>query len=162
MIELDRFPRTIPLENLERIKEAKGLEIFDDFMVIFTDLTNNVQSTEEEMKFVDRNKDPVVFGYFRHEEAGINHSRFYFITDWEDEYCDLTFTKMIVDMTERGIERPEYKISTDHSYIQEIVASTLDDMKNKNPLGDHRFSNNFPKENNKNVFTRLKSWILGK
>lgn len=162
IIELDRFPRTIPLEQHAKIKAARELHvmekviekkpdpkdptktievetevkrpIFDEFCVVFTDLTKNDYKTPKEKAFVARNKDPVVLGFFRHKSSGIKHDRFYFITDWEDDHCDLTFGKMIAKMAESGVDQPEYEISTDHTYIQEVVRSTLDKMGSRNNL----------------------------
>ncbi len=122
IIELSRYPRAIPIENLKAIQEAKKLEIFDDFCVVFTDLTGQDYQTPEEKKFVAKNRDPIVFGYFKDDPSATQHERFYFITDWEDEYCDLTFTKMIERMADAGIKKPEHTIGIDHKYLAELVA----------------------------------------
>ncbi len=122
IIELGRYPRAIPIENLKTIQEAKKLEIFDDFCVVFTDLTGQDYQTPEEKKFVAKNRDPIVFGYFKDNPSAIQHERFYFITDWEDEYCDLTFTKMIERMADAGIKKPEHIIGVDHKYLTKLVA----------------------------------------
>ena len=119
IIELERYPRAIPLKNLKDIERIKKWELFDDFCVVFTDFTGSSHSTKEEREFVKRNRDPVVFGYFKNKNE--QHERFYFVTDWEDEHCDLTFTKMIEKMADAGIKNPEKKISTDHNYILNLV-----------------------------------------
>lgn len=121
IIELSRYPRAIPIENLKRIQEVKKLEIFDDFCVVFTDLTGQDYQTPEEKKFVTKNRDPIIFGYFKDNPSATQHERFYFITDWEDEYCDLTFTKMIERMSQAGIKKPEHAIDASPKYLAELV-----------------------------------------
>ena len=121
IIELSRYPRAIPVDNLKAIEAVQKLKVFDDFCVVFTDLSGEDYATPKEKKFVQRNRDPVVFGYFKDKESSTQHERFYFITDWEDEYCDLTFTKMIEKMGNIGIKNPEKKIGVDHKYLAEIV-----------------------------------------
>ncbi len=129
IIELSRYPRAIPIDNLKAVQVAKELEIFDDFCVIFTDLTGQDYQTPEEKKFVAKNRDPIVFGYFKDKSSATQHERFYFVTDWEDEYCDLTFTKMIERMAEKGIKKPEHKIDIDHKYLAELVAEVREPKK---------------------------------
>lgn len=48
IIELERFPRAIPMTNLKDIDKAKKLEIFDEFYVVFTDFTDNDYKTPKE------------------------------------------------------------------------------------------------------------------
>ena len=100
IIELDRYPRAIPLEVLEKYKAAKNTELFDRFVIVFTDLTDQEYKSEEEKQYVARNRDPVLFGCFQHKVTAFKHDRFYLIADWEDEYCDLTFNKMIQAINE--------------------------------------------------------------
>jgi hypothetical protein len=42
-------------------------------------------SSDEKSKM----RDPILFGYIKETD------RLYFIADWEDEYCDLTFDEII-------------------------------------------------------------------
>lgn len=123
IIELERFPRSIPVANLKKIQEAQDLNIFDDYAVVFTDFTKDKHQTSADKKTIARNRDPIVFGYFEDKKENYYHDRFYFITDWEDEYCDLTFTKMIDKMSKQGIKNPKKEISTDHEYIMELINS---------------------------------------
>lgn len=129
IIELSRYPRAIPIENLKVIQEAKEMNIFDDFCVVFTDLTGQDYQTPEEKQFVAKNRDPIVFGFFKDKPTATQHERFYLITDWEDEYCDLTFTKMIERMAEAGLEKPEHHIGVDHKYLAEIVKEVRTEKK---------------------------------
>jgi len=98
IIELKRYHRIIPEKNMREIKRIQELNIFDDFCVVFTDLTNENVETPEEEAFKIRNRDPIVFGYHRKERTSLRSDRFYLITDWEDEYCDLTFDRLVENM----------------------------------------------------------------
>jgi len=128
IIELERFPRAIPIANMDAIAKAKKLDLFTNFCVVFTDLTNQKYETVKEKEFVAKNRDPIVFGYFMHDKAKLKHERFYFVTDWEDEFCDLTFTKMIDKMAEMGMPDAEKTISTDEKYLTQIANDALAEM----------------------------------
>lgn len=133
IIELDRYPRAIPLTVMQELSKVQAMNIFDDYCVVFTDFTDADYKSSEEMKTVERNRDPIVFGYFKHKDTGLKHDRFYYVADWEDEYCELTFTKMIEKMTNTmGMVDPEKEIKQDPEYLQEIINSTLEGMVRKN------------------------------
>jgi len=78
IIELSRYQRAIPIDNLKIIEETKKWNLFDDYCVVFTDFTDNNYQTEEERKLVERNRDPIVFGYFKEKQSGAHLDR-----DWE-------------------------------------------------------------------------------
>jgi hypothetical protein len=122
IVELENYPRSIPDENLQDIEKARELGVFDVLLVLYTDLTNEEVNTPEQKEFAARNRDPVVFGMFMEDKINLKHDRLYFITDWEDEFCDLTFTKMIEKMSEVGIKNPEKTITVDHNQINSIVS----------------------------------------
>lgn len=121
IVELENFPRAIPDENMEDIVKARELGLFDVLLVLYTDFTNEEVNTPEQKATIARNRDPIVFGMFVNDKINLRHDRLYFITDWEDEFCDLTFTKMIDKMSEMGIKNPEKTIKVDHSQISSIV-----------------------------------------
>lgn len=125
IIELDRYPRAIPPENQKDIIRAKELNLFSQFVVVYTDFVDEVKLNKVEKSFVEKNKDPVVFGIFEMEKTGILHDRMYFITDWVDDFCDLDFTKMILEMSNIGIKDPVKKIDVDAKYINELVDEGL-------------------------------------
>lgn len=106
IIELERYEREIPDEAVDAISKTKHL--FDKFYVVFTDYTGKVEKQALKER---KEKDPILFGVFQDEKNRIIVDRFYYVADWEDEYCDLTLDKMISQMQESGkdIER---KIST--------------------------------------------------
>lgn len=90
--KLDEFPRVIPDTNKVIIKQAQDLtlsikeKIFDELWILFLDYTNEeLESNAEKV----RKKDPIVFGKLHSSD-----DRLFFITDWEDEVCDLTIDKI--------------------------------------------------------------------
>ena len=90
IIELKNYPREIPSEIADVITNLKKHNIFDEYFIVFTDYTG---STERQVKAERRRKDPILFGVFLKEQN--LHDRFYYLGDWEDEYCDLTLEKVI-------------------------------------------------------------------
>ena len=88
IIELKNYPREIPDELIPVIEDTK--EIFDEFFVLFTDYTGKV---ERKVQAERRSKDPILFGAFM--KNSLLNDRFYYIGDWEDEYCDLTLEKLL-------------------------------------------------------------------
>ena len=105
VVDLEFFPRDIPTEIVEKIAMLKEKQIFDNFYVVFTDYTGKItKETKADVKKEEIRKDPIVFGTFEQKIDGVFDicDRFYYIGDWEDEYCDLTLTKMVQKMSEAG------------------------------------------------------------
>lgn len=94
IIELERYEREIPDEVVDVIEKTQG--IFDRYYVVFTDYTGKVE--KEAMRERQKEKDPILFGTFQSTKDRIVVERFYFLADWEDEYCDLTLDKMVSEM----------------------------------------------------------------
>ena len=90
IIELEKYEREIPDEIVDIIKKVK--DKFDQLYVLFTDYTGKVERQVEKER---RQKDPILFGTFLNEKTRTVIDRFYFLGDWEDEYCDLTLDKMV-------------------------------------------------------------------
>lgn len=128
IIELDRFPRAIPEHAQKATKKAQDLKLFDDFLVVFTDLTGNDFKTPSEQKFVERNRDPVIFGMFKHDRSGMKHDRLYYIDSWQDDYCDLDFPTMVEKMAKQGIKNPDKKIDVDVEYLGNIVNEVSEEI----------------------------------
>lgn len=95
IIELKNYERDIPNEIVE-VVERVG-KYFDNLYVLFTDYTGKV---ERQIKKEERTKDPILFGVFRNNETRTVIERFYYLGDWEDEYCSLTLDKMVGEMNE--------------------------------------------------------------
>lgn len=130
LIELKNYIRDIPDEVVEAINSVK--DIFDEFFVIFTDYTGKEERRVEKER---QAKDPIVFGAFiknrdgarRNNQNAVLMDRFYYIGDWEDEYCDLTFDKMVDAMNKAGhnIERT-IKTPEDVDEFKSMVNSLIE------------------------------------
>lgn len=120
MIELEYFPRSIPDDIAAKVSHLMEHNIFDRFYIVFTDYTGEAQKQVENER---KRKDPIIFGAFEKKIDGIwdIHDRLYFIGDWEDEYCDLTLTKMVEAMSAKGkdIVNP---VGIEKATIEEIRA----------------------------------------
>lgn len=123
MIDLENYPRSIPTENMNEINRAMELNVFDKFLVVFTDLTDIDHRSEEQQEFLSRNRDPIVFGYFTLDKTTHIHERLYLITDWEDEYCELTYERMLDKMTELDI-KDGHKLDVSN-YLTELTNSVI-------------------------------------
>lgn len=88
---LEDYTKVIPKHALSKKKEYQ--EFFDGFIIyhyynqeIEEKISKKQKRTEEEKQ---KMKDPILFGWIKECD------RLYFIDDWEDEYCDLTFDEII-------------------------------------------------------------------
>jgi hypothetical protein len=98
LIELSRYSRFIPESASDKIQAIRDKEIFDDYIVVFTDLTDNDYKTPKEREFVKRNRDPICFGVFRDQQQHRVYNRMYLVADWEDEICDMTYDKFLTNL----------------------------------------------------------------
>lgn len=131
IIELENYPRDIPDEIVDVISKTKGL--FDQYYVVFTDYTGEVERQVEKER---RDKDPILFGTFQEkrfvqtgftQQEIVMNDRFYYLGDWEDEYCDLTMDKFL---REAGKEKlKEIGTPTDISAIKEELHRLDDSFK---------------------------------
>lgn len=93
---LESYPRVIPQKNAELIKQAK--KYFDNIYILYT-------AKKEEIEKEKLAKDPIAFGVVKYKSDDPNMQRLsintfesdhmFFITDWVDEYCDLTLDKLV-------------------------------------------------------------------
>lgn len=132
IIELERYPRTIPDDVAKEIKRVKDLGIFDKMCVVFTDFTDNKYQTKAEQSIVQRNRDPIVFGYFKNNDKDRLElsSRFYFVVDWEDEFCDLTLAKLEDKMMKCNIKKPIKSIEEISKIIKEKTQTKIETNNN--------------------------------
>ncbi len=114
IIELENYEREIPDEIVEVIAATK--DKFDQLYVVFTDYTGKVERQIEKER---RDKDPILFGTFQNQSNRTVIDRFYYLGDWEDEYCDLTLDKM-VNETEKAGKRNIVKTISTPSDIEEL------------------------------------------
>ncbi len=84
---LKDFTRVIPDKVLKKKKKVEG--VFDDYEIFhyWNPEAKDVKKMDPKEK--EKMKDPVLFGLIK------GSSRLYYIADWEDEYCDLSFNDMI-------------------------------------------------------------------
>lgn len=150
VIELERYEREIPDEIVDII--SKTSHLFDRLYVVFTDYTGKIekQAIEERRK----EKDPILFGTFQDKKNKVIMDRFYFLGDWEDEYCDLTLDKMVVEMKSVANEDILRKIST---------PLTLDEIKRQlKTLEDNNgtFRMTEDKKKSKSFFKNITTFIF--
>ena len=84
---IKNFVRPIPQGAIDKVIEANGYEVFDNYVVMHYDPKNEQKA--ETKKEEAKRKDPIIFGVI----AGSR--KLYYITDWIDEYCDLTLDKFV-------------------------------------------------------------------
>lgn len=102
---LKNFTRPIPQEVIDKVIEANEYEVFDNYVVMHYDPKgeHRAETKKEEAK----RKDPIIFGVI----AGSR--KLYYITDWIDEYCDLTLDKFVdtlgttKDEFQEGVEKKD-------------------------------------------------------
>jgi len=83
---LDKFPRPIPPEVRKVIAKVKKLNLFRELWVLYHNPDKKeLKSTLDKIVA----KDPILFG------KGPFQDRFFYITDWMDEACDLTLDGLI-------------------------------------------------------------------
>ena len=85
------YTRIIPDDVLAKKEKVK--DCFDDFVVYhyYNEAEEKKREEKQKMSSEEKSKmrDPILFGIIRET------NRLYFVADWEDEYCDLTFEEMI-------------------------------------------------------------------
>lgn len=151
IIELENYEREIPDEIVEVIAATK--DKFDQLYVVFTDYTGKVERQIEKER---RDKDPILFGTFQDQSNRTVIDRFYYLGDWEDEYCDLTLDKM-VNETEKAGKRNIVKTISTPSDIEELKEQ-LDGLSEIN--GNFIISDLTPQK--KTFFQNIKSVLKGK
>lgn len=151
IIELENYEREIPDEIVEVIAATK--DKFDQLYVVFTDYTGKV---ERQIKKERRDKDPILFGTFQNQSNRTVIDRFYYLGDWEDEYCDLTLDKM-VNETEKAGKRNIVKTISTPSDIEELKEQ-LGGLSEIN--GNFIISDSTPQK--KTFFQNIKSVLKGK
>lgn len=87
MTWLENFTRFIPLEISAKKEQADELLIFDNYVVLHYDPNRAAEKLTKKEKN-ELKKDPILFGVIE------NSNKLYFIGDWKDEFCDLTFKEI--------------------------------------------------------------------
>ena len=147
IIELENYEREIPDDIVSIIEKVK--DKFDQLYVVFTDYTGKVERQIEKER---REKDPILFGTFQNQSNRTVIDRFYYIGDWEDEYCDLTLDKMVNETGKAGMRNITKTISTPKDIVE--LKKQLDSLENNNNI--YIVTNEVKK---KNMFTNIKSFL---
>lgn len=149
---IENYPREIPTEVVNKYEEIKALNIFDTFLIVFTDYTGEARAKVEEEA---REKDPILFGLFADLEDKLLYDKLFFIADWEDEFCDLTLDKLIQEQREVNITNAIVgEISAEQEAnilgeLQELVAeSERQESKQFRPLTVKKDIEEKPKKRN--------------
>lgn len=85
------YMRIIPPAVVNKLNKTNLLEVFDNYAILHydPDAKSYAQTIEEKKKEVAKRRDPILFGLIR------GSNKLYYITDWVDEYCDLTLDKFV-------------------------------------------------------------------
>jgi hypothetical protein len=97
--KLQDYVRVIPKNSLKKIQAMRPY--FDDIVILHyynPDQKDLSKMTPEEKQ---KTKDPVAFGILSQSD------RWYFITDWTDDHCDLTFEQIAKVIKKFDISKPE-------------------------------------------------------
>lgn len=84
--KLKDYIRAIPKSVVKKIDRVRS--VFDDFVILhyFNESQKDVKSMTPDEK--EKTKDPIVFGIIG------QNNRMYYVADWKDEFCDLTFEEL--------------------------------------------------------------------
>lgn len=94
---IKNFARSIPSKAVDVKMKTDENEIFDNYVILhFDPMKDGKMLTLKER--AEEDKDPILFGVI----AGSN--KLYYLADWIDEYCDLTFDKLVEKIGENAIK----------------------------------------------------------
>lgn len=134
--ELELFPRIIPNKPKELLKKAQKLNIFKDFWVVYTEYDEDMDlSSEEEKQIREKNRDPIIFGSLEGKDDD-DLTNLYYICDWEDEFCDITFDKMINKLSS---DDTNYKVNNITIDIQKYLNKICQEVENNSKKKKYRF-----------------------
>lgn len=153
IIDIESYEREIPDEIVDIIARVK--DKFDQLYIVFTDYTGKVERQVEKER---QKKDPILFGAFLSEREGVVDDRFYYLGDWEDEYCDLTLDKMVNETKNVGNRNIAHRISTpkDIEELKEQLGS-LSAVENSSM---YMITANAQPEK-KDFFAKVKTFLMG-
>ena len=153
IIDIESYEREIPDEIVDIIARVK--DKFDQLYIVFTDYTGKVERQVEKER---QKKDPILFGAFLSEREGVVDDRFYYLGDWEDEYCDLTLDKMVNETKNVGNRNIAHRISTPKD-IEELKEQ-LDSLSALENSSRFMITTNAQPEK-KGFFAKVKTFLMG-
>ena len=101
----DQYVNVIPDNVLKEKKRVDDINIFDDFVVYHYHCDSAEAKKEKEEPISSEEKlamkDPILFGICYELPDTL-----FFIADWEDDYCDLTFSELVdnLDLEDSEVE----------------------------------------------------------
>jgi hypothetical protein len=108
--DFDKFTRVIPKKVLKRKKDLDGMKVFDKY-IIYHYWNAELEEKKEKKESISSSeksamKDPILFG-IRDDLPG----KLFFIADWEDDYCTMTFDDLVdvLDLEEEEVKIPLLK-----------------------------------------------------
>jgi DNA polymerase III delta prime subunit len=136
---LEEFPRSIPAKVQKVIKSVKSKGLFDQLHVLYLDYSKEtIKSNKEKI----REKDPILFGTFNYDAE-----KFYFITDWIDEYCDLTLSSFVDKLKTDDQEYDVNKVGDLTTEYLETIKKEIQDRENRlRGTGMSNFRDNMEEE----------------
>ena len=96
---IQNYIRNIPISVIKKKLEIDQLEIFDNYVILHYDPTGVSYAQTNKEKEAKKKRDPIMFGVIE------GSTKLYYIDSWEDEYCDLTWDKMVDIIGKETIEK---------------------------------------------------------
>lgn len=147
LTKLENYVRPIPAKISRIIRKCQKDRLFDSYYILHLEYkdkigldekTENEKSSDKTNQDRIREKDPILFGQLNHAT-----DKMFFITDWVDEYCDLTLEKFIHDVRE---DDPEFDFdkttrftSSDFERIFDETEARVNRLKTTNRGNFRRF-----------------------
>ena len=96
---IQNYIRNIPISVIKKKLEIDQLEIFDNYVILHYDPNGVSYAQTNKKKEEKKKRDPIMFGVIE------GSTKLYYIDSWEDEYCDLTWDKMVDIIGKETIEK---------------------------------------------------------
>lgn len=109
---IKNFARSIPPKAVDAKMIADENLIFDNYVILHCDPLKDgkMLTVQEEVVEEQKKKDPILFGVI----AGSN--KLYYLASWIDEFCDLTFDKIIEKLGEKAISANDLTVE-----VQQVI-----------------------------------------
>ncbi len=86
---IKNFVRPIPADVVAAKAQCDQDHLFDNYAVLHFDPQNKATTVEARAEEIAKRRDPILFGLLR------GSRKLYFVGDWQDELCDLTFQEIV-------------------------------------------------------------------
>ncbi len=96
---IQNYIRNIPISVIKKKLEIDQLEIFDNYVILHYDPNGVSYAQTNKEKEEKKKRDPIMFGVIE------GSTKLYYIDSWEDEYCNLTWDKMVDIIGKETIEK---------------------------------------------------------